>query len=371
MASPYSQASSNFSDSMSGGVDPRTGLYSASLLLAHLKANGTSGPFLPLSLKYDPMSSIDMGFGVGWGLSWSHYSTDDGVLSLSTGDRYSTTMQSGNLALKDQKIVSAKLRQTDGVYHVQNRKGDTHILGRYVSGNLWVPSRILAPNGLGVTLIWNNDGRLKSIVDELAEDGDTPQTLVEIDYSNALKTTVTLWPGTDTQKVITVILPGGTNSAIYFGGLAWIMHYDDSIRSFGKPPLCRIEYPSGAIETVTYTSDEDGHRYPLCAPQAASQTIPYVSEYRKKIVGNDTDRVINYSFSAKNFVGYQSGISEWKANGDNLYEADKNYTYQSFETRYDGNNNKIKTTNEYNKFHLLTRTMRGGSVCLNSFGRFA
>lgn len=355
MAMPYSQASSNFSGSVNGGVNPRTGMYTASLLLAHLKANGTSGPFFPISLQYDPSNAVDVGFGIGWGIGWTQYSTGDGVLSLSSGDAYTT--KTGSLGLKHQKVVSSQLKQAAGRYYVQNRNGDVFVLGRYVKGDVWLPSRILAPNGLGMDIVWNDDGRLSSIVDSLPSEGGSKQVLLNVDYSGDRETTITLWPDTAREMVITVIMNAGLMHSVTNGDMTWTMYYDSSILSFDRnPPLCGIDYPSGASEQVKYTNDQSGHRFPRCAPQyAMGMTIPYVYQYNKTIVGEEKVRTIDYTFSnEQNYIGFGSDIKSW-GNDDNLYSiVFSKFSYDSTETRYDDDGVKVDTKRVYNCFHLLT-----------------
>ena len=88
MTDNFTTHATNFSDSLSAAVDPRTGLYTLSLTLLSLAANNQLGPAVDLSLTYDPLSSDNPGFGTGFTLNLSSYNTATGMLRLSSGERY-------------------------------------------------------------------------------------------------------------------------------------------------------------------------------------------------------------------------------------------------------------------------------------------
>ena len=56
----------NFMSSISAGVDPRTGMFSASVTLPTGAANDLRGPISLLRLGYSPLMTDDQGFGLGW-----------------------------------------------------------------------------------------------------------------------------------------------------------------------------------------------------------------------------------------------------------------------------------------------------------------
>ena len=63
----------NFMSSISAGVDPRTGMFSASITLPTGASNDLRGPISQLRLGYSPLMTEDQGFGLGWMLgttSW-------------------------------------------------------------------------------------------------------------------------------------------------------------------------------------------------------------------------------------------------------------------------------------------------------------
>lgn len=353
----YSQSSSNFSDSMQGGVDQRTGVYTASLMIAHLKANGGAGPSLPLTLNYDPSNRLNSGFGYGWGMAWPRYQQSDGSVVFAMGDKYQSRTLSGEISLIDQKVVNAKASNASSDfssqgYVFQHRKGEIYVVDKLTQHEHWVPSRIIGAHGLGVTLSWDDTGRLLSITDEAPNKSGVCAVLVSFDYNGVAGATITLWPGTNVERKITLTCQDEYLNTVKIANQQWKMSYDTQNTSFGPHPLTGLEYPSGSIETVTYTSDGGGHQYPDCANQG-QYTVPYVTRYTKKVNGNKIDRSISYRFSDKNYLGFNSQLSVWKSDEDNLYNVESDYTYSSTVTRTDDDGTKVVTTNVYNKFHLM------------------
>lgn len=78
----------NFSSFIQSGVDPRTGSYSCSLSLSELLANYLCGPSLPLILSFNSFENRNIGFGAGWSMRMSSYTSTTHTLSLSSGVTY-------------------------------------------------------------------------------------------------------------------------------------------------------------------------------------------------------------------------------------------------------------------------------------------
>ncbi|MCW8275014.1 hypothetical protein IMF27_04280 [Pseudomonas sp. PCH199] len=51
----------NFLSFQQSGVDPRTGQYTVNLSLPEIKANGLSGPVVPMNLSFNPLNQDDLG----------------------------------------------------------------------------------------------------------------------------------------------------------------------------------------------------------------------------------------------------------------------------------------------------------------------
>ncbi|MEV0538092.1 hypothetical protein, partial [Kitasatospora sp. NPDC050463] len=85
----------NFASAVTGGVDPRTGLFNVQVVLGNLVGNRNLGPSLPLVLGYSPLSSANTGLGQGVTLGLTTYDTDARLLALSSGERYKTEVSPG------------------------------------------------------------------------------------------------------------------------------------------------------------------------------------------------------------------------------------------------------------------------------------
>ncbi|OKA25909.1 hypothetical protein BOH74_07745, partial [Pseudomonas versuta] len=78
----------NFMSSVSAGVDPRTGAFSASISLPTGAANDLRGPISQLRLGYSPLMTEDQGFGLGWGLGTTSWDGASQQLQLNSGERF-------------------------------------------------------------------------------------------------------------------------------------------------------------------------------------------------------------------------------------------------------------------------------------------
>ena len=78
----------NFGEFVSGGVDPRTGMYTCALSLGKLHSADLNGPDVTFSLSFNPLNQADVGFGVGWSLTMTHYDLRSKIMTLSNGERY-------------------------------------------------------------------------------------------------------------------------------------------------------------------------------------------------------------------------------------------------------------------------------------------
>lgn len=86
MASNLHSNAFNFLSFMSHQVDPRTGQYTASVNFPDINANNLCGPALPLNLNFNPLNTLDSGFGAGWSWQLSQYDPTTEMLTLSTGE---------------------------------------------------------------------------------------------------------------------------------------------------------------------------------------------------------------------------------------------------------------------------------------------
>lgn len=149
VSSFFTQAT-NFGSSVSGGVDPRTGLYNVRIVLGHLVGNRNLGPSFPLALGYSPLDGTDIGFGRGFSPGLTTYDTDNALLVLSTGERYKVVETDTSVLPQQKKLDTVRIgKDEDGdFYRIVHKSGEVEILtGPQNAFGLKVPTELLTPAG--------------------------------------------------------------------------------------------------------------------------------------------------------------------------------------------------------------------------------
>ncbi|CAM3564495.1 putative Nematicidal protein 2 [Xenorhabdus nematophila ATCC 19061] len=342
----FTQAGS-FTSAISGGVDPRTGLYNLSITLGHINGNNQMGPQFPITLSYSPQSQGNMGFGTGVSLGVSTYDTSSGRLSLSTGEQYQTDENTSSVTVKQKKLDNFKFEKHGGEsYRVTHKTGDVEILrGEDYGSSLKLPVRMINAAGHSLSLATDNNNRLISVSDESSP-------LLWVAYDD--RVTLTFYPGT--QEKYSVILQTNndllttiTRRTTGEPDLVWHIQYEDT--GFWGQWATAMTSPSGLQDTVIYRCDGYTHRFPDSAPQSLrNNPMPYVTKRTLAPGAGQPIQVSVYSYSDYNYLGYDSGV-DWEATQDNLYNCLDNYIYSSVETQGVGIASKT-ITREYNSYHL-------------------
>src|SRR6187402_1325696 len=106
-----------FYSHINADVDPRTGMYSASIDLATGEGNRLRGPHLPFRLSYNALDTIDEGFGKGWRLGLTEFDIDTSLLTLSSGDSHPITdyLLDQPATFPDRKLDSCTLTKKDAL----------------------------------------------------------------------------------------------------------------------------------------------------------------------------------------------------------------------------------------------------------------
>jgi RHS repeat-associated protein len=353
MADFYTQ-SSNFVSAVAGGMDPRTGLFSATIPLGKLVGNNELGPILDLALAYSPLSAESNGFGTGCSLGLSRYDTDTGSLSLSNGERYRVLETSTGAILQQKKLKNLRFERQADAYKIIYPTGLVEVLtGPDNAYSMKVPVRLYSPLGHSLTLTWDfsmgPQPRLTAIADET-------DTLLRISYGGP-STRLTFWPGKAEAYSVRLIFLNGyvvrtENDAI---DPPVVSHFGYSQVGAARI-LTRLEDAAGLVDEVVY--QEDGHHFP---DAAHLPPLPYVTA-RTQYPGNDQPPVVTrFSYSSHNYVG--GGTSNaWSADEDYLYAWLSDYSYSSTETVSDGGTSR-STNRTYNNFHLLTKEEVAQGVC--------
>ena len=331
----------NFHDFISGGVDPRTGIYTCSITMGEIKSGGLNGPSLPINLYFNPLNGADIGLGVGWSLALTRYDSAAQTLTLSSGESYKARTLATRLAFDELKLETIKAsRPAPNRYDIVHKNGLREELEVYGASDIAVPKRIVAPNGGSITLDYTaiNDQPI------LREARDDQRILLSVSRTPGAVRLVQ-YPGTPCEarfvlslvndRVVSIDLPTGD---------AWILTYEDIE---GRSYLKQVDSPLGAREFIGY--QQQGHRFPRGAPL---RSIPYVNSHTVFPRHNQPAITTNYEFSDNNFLGFDAEGIKWTEGGDNLYQASDDYSYTSTERlMLDGKVHR-STVRTYNKYHL-------------------
>ncbi|MGW3230857.1 RHS repeat-associated core domain-containing protein [Kitasatospora sp. NPDC001095] len=363
---PLTQAA-NFTSAVSGGVDPRTGLFNIQIALGNIVGNRNLGPSLPLSLSYSPLTRTDVGFGRGVSLGLTAYDSSERLLTLSTGEQYKVDdPETGtDVFLRQKKLDTLRVTKDKdkGWYRIVHKSRDVEILtGPGIGPDLKVPTALLTPAGHRLDLTWDlsvPQPRLQKIEDEYHD------TLLTVEYTDSV-TTLTFLPDDPAEgyKVELEFMNGLLDSVHHFGtgqdeALVWTFETEPMGQQgeWGSW-ITKVTCPGGMTETATYRNDGTGHQFPESAHLPA---LPYVTQLVQDPKGGQPQITVKYDYTDKNFVGGNSQVS-WDPDRDNLFDDFlSDYTYGSTESR--SCDNQVTTiTRTYTQYHLLTeeKTERNG-----------
>jgi RHS repeat-associated protein len=330
----------NFGEFVSGGVDPRTGMYTCAFSLGKLHSADLNGPEFALSLGFNPLNQTDVGFGVGWSLTMTNYDLRSKVITLCNGERYKAVETSTGLKFKEMKLQTAKVLVTGtGRYEVRYKDGRRVLLKVLAGTQVAVAEKIIAANGVSIALkheLFNQFPRLSEV-------RDAKRCLLRI-TRNAGQVTLTRHPDTPSSSAYKLILKNARVTAIELPvGKGWELEYeviDDA--SY----LHRVVNPLRGVEIIRYK--RQGHSF----VNGVERTLPFVIAH-DTYPGRGQPRLCkSYTYSDHNFLG-QGLLPAKDSDLDPLYLAPGNYVYTSDEQLLlsDKVHTRIKRT--YNKFHLL------------------
>lgn len=342
----------NFSSFIQSGVDPRTGSYSCSLSLSELLANYLCGPSLPLILSFNSFENRNIGFGAGWSMRMSSYTSTTHTLSLSSGVTYRAYTNGSEVTLADKKLETINVYVDNDVWVIQHKDGTVEELSRSDSDdNEWLPSRIYSTEGRYISFLYSRiQGR--RVVREVR---DAHHCLIKFEYESdnnwSSQPGFTLWPDSahHKRKFIFIIRDSWLRqirmlSRDGFEDAHWMFDYQPSEN--GGPLITHMQTPLGAVETLRYAVN--GHALPIGAPV---DFVPVVLSWTVApgLGLRPTTRV--YDFSSTNYFGYGAGYI-WSEGGDPLNKSSSDYTYSSRETSTKEGQSR-STERVYNRFHLM------------------
>ncbi|WP_175651650.1 RHS repeat domain-containing protein [Pseudomonas sp. Marseille-P9899] len=353
----------NFLSFVETGVDPRTGQYTCSLSLPELEGNDLSGPNVPLRLSYNPLNTVDSGFGKSWNLQLSQYDTFSGIVSLASGETFKVTSTSsdgsGQLLMKEQKIPSFRLFDIgNNRFRVVHKSGLVEELATETGDPVALPVIQYSPQGHRITLSYTafSGGRLLNSI----TNADGVRLLGIIRGASNVSVSLhgglhqasfkLIFEGSD-ARVIRVELPTDPVASWRFG---YATH---------STLLCinRVEGPLGGRETIEY--DNRPHQF----PGDSGRTLPRVSRHLHDPGADQPTIDTRYEYSDNNFLGRNAPGLSWDDDGlDNLYKIPGTYTYSTVEQLWDAANNRARRsiTRTFNRFHLISEelTEQGDAV---------
>lgn len=334
----------NFSIINNSGVDPRTGIYTCSIKIANFLSHKSVGYPISLILNYRAESIRDEGFGRGWLTSLSRFDKKSSIIYLSSGQSYKAIY---NHQTSEYKIPYRKIKDLKLLYSLSNNeinviyKDGTVESIDYETGAL---KKITSVQGLETTFHYRESDQTSKLWK--ITDGSGRELRIDC-WSEELKTTVTQVVSGETYQTLVV---DKESNGIYKRLTTLHLPDDESYITLEYEYLSNINYdllavfshPSGLKEILTYQNE--GHSFPSGGP---ASKVPYVTKHRLVAGSNQPDRVTNYTYSDKNYLGFASEAA-FVHGEDTLFKSRSDYEYRSVEKI----NSTQSITRFYNKYHL-------------------
>ena len=353
----------NFMSSISAGVDPRTGMFSASVTLPTGAANDLRGPISQLRLGYSLLMTEDQGFGLGWMLGTTSWDGASQQLQLNSGERFRGEIVGQNMRFPDVRLPVVTVTVQRQEMWVRHNDGTSERLIPLAGHpSLWVVSTLVGADGSALSFDWRSIGNAAYLQKVSDAQG---RTVVALSYEG-LQTHLTLQPDTPSQMVMTFQRISGQLRRVTVDGLpdnGW--QFDYSTASSGLLLLSKCTQPTGSTEEVTY-SEANGLALP---PGAPFPRMPVVSQTRKAPGDGQPVQLVRYDYGlygSNNYFGWPL-VRQWRNREDNLYHltGGGDFLYGSTETLMDARGTVLQTVSRtFNRFHLLTRerTLQGQTL---------
>lgn len=363
ISSSVSSQAFGFMSFLQNGVDPRTGQYTVAVSLPELKSNWLCGPAVPLNLTFNPMNTIDSGFGLGWNVNLSQFTPHDSILALSTGETFRVTGSGSEPAIREKKLDTFHFyHDQEDTYRVVHRSGLKEILTVGGSSNKRValPTRVYAPSGHFIDLSYagfNGGQRLESISDAQGE-------LLRINRSDhAVEILIQPGGGANGEPlaryemqlngngwVTAIILPTAEAAA-------WRFNYGNGpIR--GVLCLHKVNSPLGGVDTMDY--NDEGHPF---SDGVDLPKLPRVTHHRTDPGSGQPVMEVNYSYTPRNFLGAGIRVST-EPGMDPLYNAPHSYHYGSTAKLMAGGKVVRQVDRTYSRFHSMTEEKTTQDHCV-------
>lgn len=358
----------NFLSFLNSGVDPRTGLYTVAINLPTVLANNLAGPAPSIGLAFNPLSSQDVGWGLGWSLQRSEFDPKRSIVSLGAGETFKvTSVTDGLCKMEEQKLLSFKLYDDGGErYRIVHKSGNIEellVFGRAES-RIALPVRLYSVEGRSVSFYYEDTAyplMLTRIEDELGN------TVFSAKRNANANIEVLLYPfaGEQGAALAKYELELGANGVVDSIVLPtperarWRFTYKQDINT-ALMFITEAFSPVGGSEFITY--EWGGHQLPV---GASPSTLPRVSSYTVVPGFGQATVETHYTYSAKNFLGAGDSAVTWNDSGvDNLYQAASDYVYETVELLMVEGSAVRTIKRSFNCFHLLISesTTQGNNI---------
>ncbi|HEF4759438.1 TPA: RHS repeat-associated core domain-containing protein [Pseudomonas putida] len=355
----------NFLSFVQPGVDARTGLYTVRMSLPEVQTCDLSGPALQLSLNFNPLNTVDAGYGKGWELSSTQYVPTTRIISTYAGETFKVTDPypgvTGRLRMKEQKIESFQLYEHPGNrFKVVHKEGLVEILElKGASPQVAVPVKIYSAQGHEVTLEYitvNGHPMLSAIRDtsgvvlQVSRDTSAHTVKISMNFTNGAPAAQVIL-NLKNDRVDRITLP-------VTEGAGWRFEYRTE-KSYDC--ISKVLTPSGAVETIEY--NDDGHGFPGAGN--AQRKLPRVTRHTTDPGGGQPPIKVEYKYSADghNFLGYGSSANYEDDGFDTLFKVLEPYVYSTVESLVTGTETVRSITREFNRFHLQTQEITAQGNC--------
>ncbi|OEE31256.1 hypothetical protein A1QO_14135 [Vibrio genomosp. F10 str. ZF-129] len=348
MSGKISSNASNFEESISTGVDVRTGMYSININIGHFVSHRGSGDHASLQLSYSAASNEDVGFGRGWRVPVSFFDVRNKVLSLSTGQSFEVEYQfdSHEFTLPYRRLKDIRVLYLTDTKEIMVARKDGHL--EYLDGKEGTLTRSISPSGLTIYYDYfylNGHHRLYRVYDDdgrelLIDYGKGYEVIIKHRLNGSIKKTITLHKQQKGNRIrMSAILFQGHDDPIVFN-----YRYE---QHSGYDLIERVQHATGLVEEIIYK--DQGHGLP---DGASLDYIPFVQSHviRKGThhlsAQQEVVQQTEYRYSNLNYLGNGSGLL-WES-GDPLFLANFDYRYWTIEIV----NRQKKIQRRYNKYHL-------------------
>ncbi|OKA19383.1 hypothetical protein BOH74_18095, partial [Pseudomonas versuta] len=201
--------------SVSAGVDPRTGSFSASITLPTGAANDLRGPISQLRLGYSPLMTEDQGFGLGWGLGTTSWDGASQQLQLNSGERFRGEIVGQGMRFPDVRLPVVTVTVQRQEMWVRHNDGTSERLTPLAGHpSLWVVRTLVGADGSALNFDWRSIGNAAYLQHVSDAQG---RVVVALDYEGP--TRLTLQPGTPSQVVMTFLRISGQLRRVTVDGL--------------------------------------------------------------------------------------------------------------------------------------------------------